>query len=70
MEDRYPEFWKPMQIFRPGQSHQTANTPQYDRQLYGAEGSISVTATWGFDFGLRRPVQQFQPPKPHRLLYR
>ncbi len=31
-----------------------ANTPQYDRQLYGGEGWLNLTySNWGFDFGLR-----------------
>jgi hypothetical protein len=31
-----------------------ANTPQYDRQLYGAEGWLTLNySNWGFDFGLR-----------------
>jgi len=31
-----------------------ANTPQYDRQLYGAEGWLNLNySNWGFDFGLR-----------------
>lgn len=31
-----------------------ANTPQYDRQLYGAEAWLNLTySNWGFDFGLR-----------------
>ncbi len=31
-----------------------ANTPQYDRQLYGAEAWFNLNySNWGFDFGLR-----------------
>lgn len=31
-----------------------ANTPQYDRQLYGADAWLNLTySNWGFDFGLR-----------------
>ena len=31
-----------------------ANTPQYDRQLYGAEAWLNLNySNWGFDFGLR-----------------
>ena len=31
-----------------------ANTPQYDRQLYGAEAWLNLNYNnWGFDFGLR-----------------
>jgi hypothetical protein len=31
-----------------------ANTPQYDRQLYGAEGWLNLNySNWGFDFGVR-----------------
>jgi hypothetical protein len=31
-----------------------ANTPQYDRQLYGGEAWLNLTySNWGFDFGLR-----------------
>ncbi len=31
-----------------------ANTPQYDRQLYGGEAWLNLTySKWGFDFGLR-----------------
>lgn len=31
-----------------------ANTPQYDRQLYGAEAWLNLSySNWGFDFGLR-----------------
>lgn len=31
-----------------------ANTPQYDRQLYGAEGWLNLNySNWGFDIGLR-----------------
>ncbi|HMQ49891.1 MAG TPA: DUF6029 family protein [Saprospiraceae bacterium] len=31
-----------------------ANTPQYDRQLYGAEAWLNLTySNWGFDFGVR-----------------
>ncbi len=31
-----------------------ANTPQYDRQLFGAESWLNLTySNWGFDFGLR-----------------
>lgn len=31
-----------------------ANTPQYDRQLYGGEGWLNLAySNWGFDFGLR-----------------
>ncbi|MBV6429487.1 MAG: hypothetical protein KIPDCIKN_04046 [Haliscomenobacter sp.] len=31
-----------------------ANTPQYDRQLYGAESWLNLQySNWGFDFGLR-----------------
>lgn len=34
-----------------------ANTPQYDRQLYGAEGWLNLNyRNWGFDFGLRLDV--------------
>lgn len=33
------------------------NTPQYDRQLYGAEGWLNLNySNWGFDFGLRLDV--------------
>ena len=36
-----------------------ANTPQYDRQLYGAEAWLNLTySNWGFDFGLRFDVFQ------------
>jgi hypothetical protein len=36
-----------------------ANTPQYDRQLYGADAWLSLSYShWGFDFGLR--VDLFQ----------
>ena len=31
-----------------------ANTPQYDRQLYGADAWLNLSySNWGFDFGLR-----------------
>ncbi len=31
-----------------------ANTPQYDRQLYGGDAWLNLTySNWGFDFGLR-----------------
>jgi len=31
-----------------------ANTPQYDRQLFGSEGWLNLNySNWGFDFGLR-----------------
>jgi len=31
-----------------------ANTPQYDRQLYGADAWLNLTySNWGFDFGIR-----------------
>lgn len=31
-----------------------ANTPQYDRQLYGSEGWLNLNySNWGFEFGLR-----------------
>lgn len=31
-----------------------ANTPQYDRQLFGGEGWVNLNySNWGFDFGLR-----------------
>jgi hypothetical protein len=34
-----------------------ANTPQYDRQLYGAEGWLNLNySNWGFDVGLRLDV--------------
>lgn len=34
-----------------------ANTPQYDRQLYGANAWLNLTySNWGFDFGLRFDV--------------
>lgn len=34
-----------------------ANTPQYDRQLYGAEAWLNLNySNWGFDFGLRFDV--------------
>ncbi len=36
-----------------------ANTPQYDRQLYGAEAWLNLTySNWGFDFGLRLDLFQ------------
>ena len=31
-----------------------ANTPQYDRQLFGADGWMNINySNWGFDFGMR-----------------
>ena len=34
-----------------------ANTPQYDRQLYGAEAWLNLNySNWGFDFGIRFDV--------------
>jgi hypothetical protein len=41
-------------FFRRDSSINAINTPQYDRQLYGADAWLNLNySNWGFDFGLR-----------------